>query len=130
MCETIHPPSDTEQAWFHGSPFKLTCLRAGSTITPQRELARVFSHKPPVVSLDETEDGLALAHNGELPGFLYAVEDVHAEDVYPHPNSHMPPGLEWLTRRDLPLRLLSTTQVRPEEYLTPDDIQRLIGGKQ
>ncbi len=111
--------------WFHGSPLRLTTLRAGSTITGEQALARVFSHKPQVVSLDGEAGGLRLQHNGSLPGYLYAVEDVLPGDVKPHPNSSMPDGLEWLTLRELPLRLLSQTSPQPGELLSQDDIERL-----
>jgi hypothetical protein len=90
--------------WYHGSPLELTVLRAGSTITPERRLAEVFSHKPTLVSM---EDDGSLEHNGSLPGFLYQVaEEVKEEDVEQHPRSSMSPGQEWLTRRDLMLKLI------------------------
>jgi len=37
---------DYSKPWYHGSPLKLDVLRAGSTMTQWRDLARVFSHKP------------------------------------------------------------------------------------
>lgn len=120
-------PAPFSSPWYHGSPLVLTVLRAGSTITPSRDMARVFSHKPAIVSLDQAENGLVLLHNGTQPGFLYQVEDLQPQDVVPHPNSSMPHGYEWLTNRDLPLRLLETTQPRLEEVLTPQDVARLMG---
>ena len=111
------------EAWYHGSPYALTCLRAGSTITHDRELARVFSHKPPIVSM--ADDG-ALQHTGTLPGYLYRVDEpVGPEDVYPHPHSSMPPGKEWLTRRELRLALIGPTEVRDEERLSEKQVAEL-----
>ena len=111
------------EAWYHGSPLKLAMLRAGSTITHDRELARVFSHKPPIVSM--ADDG-ALQHTGTLPGYLYRVDDpVGPEDVYPHPHSSMSPGKEWLTRRELRLALIGPTEVRDEERLSEKQVAEL-----
>ena len=111
--------------WYHGSPLHLTVLQAGSTITRDLNLARIFSHKPEIVSIDEDGDRLILRHNGIQPGWLYRVLDVREEDVYPHPTSTMADGLEWLTRRDLVLERIECTEVRSEEFLTPEDIHAL-----
>ena len=114
---------DSDQTWYHGSPLELTTIRAGSTITQGRDLARVFSHKPPVVAMGD--DG-SLRHTGTMPGYLYRVaEPVGAEDVYPHPNSSMPPGAEWLTRRALRVALIGPTSVRNEERLSEQELAEL-----
>jgi hypothetical protein len=111
------------QTWYHGSPYKLTSIRAGSTITQDRDLARVFSHKPPIVSMGD--DG-TLRHTGTLPGYLYRIDEpVAPEDVTPHPRSSMPPGAEWLTRRALRLALLDPTEVREEERLSEEEVDEL-----
>ena len=123
---------DFSNPWYHGSPHCLKVLLAGSTITQDRDLARVFSHKPPIVSI--TDDPLELAagvprlqHNGEQPGLLYVIDEpLSPVDVYPHPRTTMPPGLEWLTFRPLRLRLVGPVSVRPAEYLTPQAIEELI----
>ena len=105
-----------DETWYHGSPLQLTVLRAGSTITRNRDLARVFSHKPRLVSIGD--DG-ALQHTGTLPGYLYRIDEpLGPEDVTPHPRTTMPVGLEWLTRRELRLALIGPTEVREEEFLT------------
>jgi hypothetical protein len=114
------PESET---WYHGSPLQLTILRAGSTITRDREVARVFSHKPPIVSIDD--DG-TIRHTGTAPGYLYRIDEpLGPGDVYPHPRTTMQPGLEWLTRRELRLSLIGPTQVRKEELLTEDQVTEL-----
>ena len=123
---------DFSNPWYHGSSQRLELLLAGSTITQDRDLARVFSHKPPMVSI--TDDPLELAagvprlqHNGEHPGLLYVIDEpLGPADVYPHPRTSMPPGLEWLTRRPLRLRLLGPVGVRPAEFLTPQAIEELL----
>ena len=115
------------ETWYHGSPLQLTILRAGSTITRDRDVARVFSHKPPQVSL--SDDG-TIQHTGTTPGYLYRIaEPVAPGDVTPHPRTTMPPGLEWLTRRDLRLALIGPTEVRKEERLTEEEIARLRRGQ-
>jgi 2'-5' RNA ligase len=112
------PPS-----WYHGSPLELTSLREGSTITQDRHLAEVFSHKPAMVCIDD--DG-SIKHTGRLPGFLYRIaEPVAPEDAYAHPRTTMPPGKEWLTRRELKLELLGPTTVHEEDLLTEEDIAEL-----
>jgi hypothetical protein len=111
------------ETWYHGSPYELTALRAGSTITRDREVARVFSHKPPLVSIGD--DG-QIQHTGTLPGYLYRIDEpVGPEDVYPHPRTTMAPGVEWLTRRDLRLALLGRTAVREEERLSEAELEAL-----
>lgn len=114
---------DYSKPWYHGSPLKLDVLRTGSTMTQWRDLARVFSHKPPIVSIS---DDRRLQHNGTQPGCLYEIaEPVAAGDVEPHPRTTMSPGDEWLTHRELRLRLIGETTVRPEEFLSDEDIEAI-----
>lgn len=102
--------------WYHGSPLPLTVLRAGSTITQDRELARIFSHKPDTVCIGD--DGHIL-HTGRLPGFLHRiVEPILPNDLLPHPASTMSDGLEWLTLRNFTLALMEKTIPFPAERLT------------
>ncbi|MEM2905281.1 MAG: hypothetical protein QW587_06040 [Candidatus Bathyarchaeia archaeon] len=73
---------DYGRTWYRGSPFRLTALRKGSAITQDRDLARVFSHKPTLVSV--SDDG-KIRHNGITLGLLYCIaEDVQPKDAYPH----------------------------------------------
>ena len=74
---------DAFPTWYHGSPFHLRTLAAGSTITMRRELARVFSHKPKIVSMS---DSGTIHHDGVTNGYLYVVDEMVApDDVRPHP---------------------------------------------
>ncbi len=120
------------QPGYHGSPYTIDTLFAGSTITQDEALARVFSHKPQIVCLEDEPEVLArgvprLRHNGTLPGLLYVIDEpIMEQDITPHPNSSMPPGLEWLTRRPLRLRLVGPVEPQPGEFLTPDDIAELM----
>jgi hypothetical protein len=110
-------------SWYHGSPLELTHLREGSTITQDRHLAEVFSTKPAIVSIGD--DG-SIKHTGQMPGFLYRIaEPVAPEDAYAHPRTTMPPGKEWLTRRELKVELLGPTNIHEEEFLTEEDIAEL-----
>ncbi len=119
---------DHAKPWYHGSPVRLTHLRPGSTITQDPELARVFSHKPSLVVQDIDDHGRrTIKHSGRLPGYLYEIaEPVGPGDVYPHPETTMEPGQEWLTTRELRVRLVETTDVRPNELLTPEEIETLM----
>ncbi len=115
---------DTQQAWYHGSPLQLTVLRQGSTITQKRELARVFSHKPTVVQVDD--DG-QVKHNGTKPGFLYIIaEDIQPGDIVPHPRTTMEPGDEWLTTREMALQLIGSTEIDAREQFTEDELAALL----
>lgn len=122
---------DPKQTWYHGSPLELSTLRSGSTITQKRELARIFSHKPTIVSL--SDDG-QIKHNGTVPGYLYFITDeINPEDVLPHPQSTMSDGDEWITTRELRLQLFCTTEVVPSEQLTENDytmLQDKLTGKE
>lgn len=117
---------DPSRPWYHGSPRVLTTLQAGSTITQKRNLARIFSHKPSLVS---AEDDGRLRHNGRLPGYLYRVEGVRPGDVIPHPQTSMSSGEEWLTVRELPLVLLGVVEVVEEELLTEEEVKGLRGAR-
>lgn len=80
------------QTWYHGSPLQLHILRKASTITQKRELARIFSHKPTIVSVS---DNGQIKHNGTTPGYLYVIVDqVHPRDVVAHPHTTMEAGDE------------------------------------
>jgi hypothetical protein len=114
---------DEAAPWFHGSPLALTELLAGSTIAQDRALARVFSHKPALVSVDER--GIR-RHNGRRPGFLYRIaEPVGPADLTPVPGSTMGPGQEWLIARPLRVTLIERTTPIPEEQLSPREEEEL-----
>ncbi|MGQ9514997.1 MAG: hypothetical protein ACUVTL_08135 [Thermoproteota archaeon] len=90
---------DYGKKWYHGSPLELVVTRRGSTVTQDRELARIFSHKPTIVSI--SDDG-RIKHDGKIPGFLYCIdEDIGVGDLHPHPHSSIGLGKEWVTDRDL-----------------------------
>ncbi len=114
---------DETAPWFHGSPLALTELLAGSTITQDRALARVFSHKPALVAVD---DRGVRRHNGRRPGFLYRIaEPVGPADLTPVPGSTLGPGQEWLIARPLRVTLIERTAPIPEELLSPREEEGL-----
>jgi hypothetical protein len=124
------PASNRVAHWYHGSPQELTSIRAGSTITQDRELARIFSHKPPLVSQGYEGDDRQVKHSGVLPGFLYRIaEPLTQADIRPHPETTMGPGQEWLTNRELRVEMIEPTGVRPDEVLPPDEVERLTAGR-
>jgi hypothetical protein len=115
---------DYGKTWYHGSPFQLTTLRSGSTITQERNLARAFAHKPPIVCI--SDDG-RIRHNGTAPGYLYRLdEEIGPEDVYPHPRSSVPEGLEWLTTRELAVTLIGPATIVDGERLADEEVDRLL----
>lgn len=118
---------DFTRPWYHGSPLRLEVLQVGSTITQDRELARVFSHKPSVVVQEIDDAGKrTIRHTGREPGYLYRItEEVGLEEVYPHPETTMGPGQEWLTRRELRVVLLESTALLEGEFLTPEALAEL-----
>ncbi len=122
---------DYGKTWYHGSPYELTIIRAESTITQDKDLARAFSHKPGLVSIADDEK---IKHNGTRPGFLYAIsERIQADDVAPHPRSAMEYGKEWLTKRALSVILIGPTRIEEAERLTEEELevlkQRMKGAK-
>lgn len=115
---------DYSKPWFHGSPMLLNELLVGSTITQDRELARIFSHKPSIVAFDENGTRL---HNGKLCGYIYVIdEEITSEDVYPHPATTMNPGEEWLIQRGLKVRKIDETKTRAEEQLSEEEEVELL----
>lgn len=110
--------------WYHGSPLRLSELLEGSTITQDRELARIFSHKPSVVASDGAGGRY---HNGRLNGYLYVIDEkVGANDVYPHPETTMRPGEEWLITRPLKVKRISETEPILLEQLSIEDEETLL----
>ena len=112
--------NDPTCEWFHGSPFRLTVLRAGCSITRNRRLAEAFSHKPYLVTID---DNGRIRHNGVIRGNLYGVLDVDVSDIVSHPRPTMPKGMEWLTTRDLQLKLIGVVVGLPDEQLPLEEVE-------
>jgi hypothetical protein len=118
--------------WFHGSPYELVELRPKSTVTQDRDLAKVFSHRPSLVS-DSRDGGGRLTHNGRREGWLYVVDEpVREADIAPVPGSTMP-GKEWHITRPLRVRLIERTTVLPDELMsrqTEDALRRRLEAAQ
>jgi hypothetical protein len=114
---------DYRRPWYHGSQRRFTTLRAGSSITQDRAVARAFWLRPSRVSLPGNG---TVKHDGTAPGYLYVVaEEVRSADVYPHPHPVNAARWEWLTTRELRVELIEQTQVRAVERLTDDEIAEL-----
>lgn len=114
--------------WYHGSRQRLSTLRAGSSITQNRDVAKAFSHRPSLVSMSQSEDGdeWSVRHDGATPGFLYVVaEEIRVGDVRPHPHPVNVSRWEWLTNRDMSLTLIEETDVTDGERLTDEEIAEL-----
>ena len=114
---------DYTLTWYHGSQQKLNTLRVGSSITQDRNVAKAFSHRPSL--LTQSESGTA-KHDGTTPGYLYIVADeIGPDDVYPHPHPVNVTRWEWLTNRELKLKLIEQTIVTDEERLTDQEIAEI-----
>lgn len=93
--------------WYHGSPCKIESLQKGSSITRNKELAIAFSHKPTELSV--SDDG-EISHNGKFEGYLYLVDEpLTEEDIYVHQACLEDDPWEWLTRREIKLKMLIKT---------------------
>lgn len=107
--------------WFHGSPEVLTHIRAGSSISPTKNVARGFSYRPEF--LDVSTEGNSIRHNGTRGGYLYVVDERLTEaDVRLHDASKDDPWFEWLVNRDVQVRLLEQTEVIEAERMSDDEI--------
>ncbi len=109
--------------WYHGSQQVLTTLCVGSSITQNRNVARIFSHRPVTVS---REDDGTFKHNGTAYGYLYLIDEaIKPEDVYPHPHPINASRWEWLTTRAIRVRLLERPDLRAEEQITEEYLAEL-----
>jgi hypothetical protein len=112
--ETVKPHMN----WYHGSPAKLTILKAGSSITPFSEIAKAYSHKPKHLELsvlEYTENELIhveVIHDGNKPGFLYQVMINDNNEMEKPEENPGPLGEEMVTTQDLILRLIGETEVK------------------
>lgn len=97
---------DPNGVWCHGSPEKLTELRAGSTITQWCALAEAFAHKPSALFY---EDDGRIVHNGVQPGSLYEIDEPIqiGTDAQLHPYSTMDAGTEFLIMRPLKVKKIA-----------------------
>ncbi len=118
----------THTEWFHGSPQKLISVLPGSTVTPIMLLARAFSHKPKLISIDVTENDVSgkrcfsITHDGKKHGYLHKVIIESPEtDLIQHPDSKGASGEEMLTTRPLPLEFIEEVPLQ-EKYEFSEDL--------
>ncbi|MHB9107151.1 MAG: hypothetical protein ACYDCO_08870 [Armatimonadota bacterium] len=112
---------DYSTPWYHGSPDELAVLRAGSWVTPFKELAKAFSHKPTTISM--SDDFQRLTHDGELPGFLYRI----AEPVGPDALTVLPGTgqTHWQTQRDLKIELIAALPITDPPQITAEEREQM-----
>ena len=109
--------------WYHGSQQRLSTLRAGSSVTQNKSVAKAFSHRPSIVSWSDEGD---IKHDGSTPGYLYLVAAaIGPDDVRPHPSPVNADRWEWLTEREVALELIEETTVIPSERLTDEEMRCL-----
>jgi hypothetical protein len=107
--------------WFHGSPHKMSILLQGSWITPFKEVAKAFSHKPKTISANN--DYSIIKHDGELLGYLYEVEGFLNEKDITELNGT--DKTHWLTNRDIKICLLQEVPLVKEELLLKEEIDQM-----
>jgi len=113
-AETVKP----HMTWYHGSPAKLTHLKAGSSITPFSEIAKAYSHKPKHLELSVLDDAenelihVEVIHDGTKPGFVYQVMITDNNEMKKPEENQGPLGEEMVTTQDVTLRLIGETEVR------------------
>ncbi len=112
---------DYSAPWYHGSPEELDVLRAGSWVTQVKEMARAFSHRPTLMSLDD--DCEHARHDGKLPGYLYAVSEVVGQEDVTYLRDTA--QTHWQTRRDLRLRLVAQLPIDDPPQLSEEEIASL-----
>lgn len=118
MTRQIEEMTKPYQHWFHGSPEMLTLLKAGSSITPFRHIAKAYSHKPNHLELSVLEDSeknvihVKVTHDGTVPGFLYQVMVRDQEELRKPDENPGPLGEEMITTQDVSLRMIEETEVR------------------
>ncbi|MHB0937958.1 MAG: hypothetical protein ACYC6A_16340 [Armatimonadota bacterium] len=107
--------------WYHGSPHELAVLRAGSWVTPFKEVAKAFSHKP--VTISASDDYQQVTHDGTVPGFLYRVaEPIGPEDIAELPGTAR---THWQTRRDLKVELVAELPITDPPQITAEERERM-----
>ncbi len=108
--------------WFHGTPEKLTVLRAGSWVTPFKELAKGFSHKPTCISISD-DDFRNVRHDGKIDGYLYVVSEPLSigdlRELEGTDQSH------WETIRELKIKFVSDVPLIDSEMLSESEIAAL-----
>ena len=105
----------TGRRWFHGSPEELSTLRAGSWVTPFREFAKAFSHKPTRVTA-AGDDVTNVRHDGKVASFLYIVaEPLVDQDLEELPGTEK---THWQAARVLKVRLVEEVPLVETEMLS------------
>ncbi|MBS4198301.1 hypothetical protein KHA93_01330 [Bacillus sp. FJAT-49732] len=58
-----------------------------------------------------------------MEGYIYIIDELITEsDIITHPNTTMEPGEEWLTQREMQLKMISNTKITPSEILCEKEI--------
>ena len=108
----------THRCWFHGSPEELSALRVGSWVTPFREFAKAFSHKPTRVTAPG-DDLANVRHDGKVAGFLYVVaETLSEQDLEELPGTDR---THWKTTRVLKVHLVDEVPLVETEMLSDEE---------
>ena len=120
----IHEQGDhsRHRPWFHGSPEELDILLSCSWVTPFRELAKAFSHRPTRITASD-DDFTKVRHDGKIPGFLYVVaEPLDEQDIEERPGTDQ---THWKTMRALKVQLVEEVPLVDAEILSEEQSAEL-----
>ncbi|MBD3277072.1 MAG: hypothetical protein GF388_02120 [Candidatus Aegiribacteria sp.] len=118
MTEHLDERVKPDRTWYHGSTEELTLLRTGSSVTPFREIAKAYSHKPKQLELSVLENTdtssihVDVTHDGDKPGFLYEVLINNQAELRTPEENLGPLGEEMVTTKEYSLRLIGETDLR------------------
>ena len=91
-------------------------------MTPFKELAKAFSHKPTCISISD-DDFLKVRHDGKINGYLYVIsEPLSNEDLRELEGTDQS---HWETTRELEIKLVSDVPLLDSELLTEPELAAL-----
>ena len=94
----------------------------GSWVTPFREFAKAFSHKPTRVTVPG-DDVTSVCHDGKVAGFLYVVaEPLVDQDLEELPGTEK---THWQAARVLKVRLVEEVPLVETEMLSDEESAEL-----
>lgn len=103
-------------SYYFGTNQKIEKIKKGMVITPSRDLAIAYAHKPKTISINDKK----VYHDGKkVPGYLYKIDEplVVGEDIFQYYASKFDDGYEMLTKRELKIKLVKTIGEKNEKTI-------------
>ena len=101
-------------SYYFGTNKKIESIKKGMVVTPSRDLAIAYAHKPKNISIDNKK----VYHDGKgLVGYLYKIDEplVVGEDIFQYYASKFDDGYEMLTKRELKIKLVKVIGEKNEK---------------